>query len=56
MPVELARSVIEHLAGPDSELQVLDGARHEVFNELGKDELIAQVAGFAERVTRPRAG
>jgi len=52
VPVRLARPVIERLAGPDSEMHVLDGARHEVFNELDQDETIALVASFAERVTR----
>jgi alpha-beta hydrolase superfamily lysophospholipase len=51
VPVDLARPVVERLAGPDSELRVLDGARHEVFNELGKEETIGLVASFAERVT-----
>lgn len=51
VPLVLARPVVERLAGPDSELRVIEGARHEVFNELGKDELIERVAGFAERVT-----
>ncbi len=51
VPVVLARPVIERLAGPDSELHVLDGARHEVFNELGKQQTIEIVASFAERVT-----
>jgi alpha-beta hydrolase superfamily lysophospholipase len=53
VPVELARPVVERLAGPNSELHVLEGARHEVFNELGKDATIAMVASFAERVTAP---
>ncbi len=52
VPAALARPVVERLAGPDSELRVLDGARHEVFNELGQEETIALVADFAERVTR----
>jgi alpha-beta hydrolase superfamily lysophospholipase len=52
-PVELARPVIERLAGPDSELRVLEGARHELFNEFGKEETIEAVASFAERVTAP---
>jgi alpha-beta hydrolase superfamily lysophospholipase len=51
VPVDLARPVVERLAGPDSELQVIAGARHEVFNELDQDETIALVADFAERVT-----
>jgi alpha-beta hydrolase superfamily lysophospholipase len=52
VPAVLARPVVERLAGPDSLLRVLDGARHEVFNELGQEETIGLVADFAERVTR----
>ena len=51
VPVDLARPVVERLAGPDSDLHVLAGQRHEVFNEVGKEETIALVAAFAERVT-----
>src|SRR5689334_17731683 len=51
VPIALARPVVERLAGPDSAFHILDGARHEVFNELGKEETIALVASFAERVT-----
>ena len=51
VPVDLARPVVERLAGPDSDLRVVAGARHEVFNELGKEETIALVAAFAQRVT-----
>ncbi len=50
VPVDLARPVVERLAGPDSEVHILAGARHEVFNELGKEETIGMVASFAERV------
>jgi alpha-beta hydrolase superfamily lysophospholipase len=49
--VELARPVVERLAGRDSKLHVLKGARHELFNELGKAQTIEAVASFAERVT-----
>jgi alpha-beta hydrolase superfamily lysophospholipase len=51
VPVELARPFVERLAGPHSELHLLEAARHEVFNELGKAETIEMVASFAERVT-----
>jgi len=51
VPLAVARPVVERLAGPDSELHVVDGARHEVLNELEKDETIGLVARFAERVT-----
>lgn len=50
VPRMLARPVVERLAGPDSELHVLAEQRHEVFNELGKEETIALVAEFAARV------
>jgi len=53
VPVALARPIVERLAGPNSELHVLAGMRHEVFNELGKEEVIDLVASFAERVTAP---
>ena len=49
--VALARPIVERLAGPNSELRVLAGMRHEVFNELGKEEVIDLLASFAERVT-----
>jgi alpha-beta hydrolase superfamily lysophospholipase len=51
VPVALARPVVERLAGPDSDLRVLDGARHEVFNETDQDVTIGLVADFAARVT-----
>jgi alpha-beta hydrolase superfamily lysophospholipase len=51
VPVALARPVVERLAGPDSEVHVMEGARHEVFNEFGKEQTIDLVADFAERVT-----
>ena len=54
VPGALARPVVERLAGPDTEVHVLEGARHEVFNELGKTETIDMVASFAERVTADR--
>jgi alpha-beta hydrolase superfamily lysophospholipase len=50
-PAALARPFIERLAGPDTELHVLEGARHEVLNELDKEQTIGLVASFAERVT-----
>ena len=52
VPAVLAGPFVERLAGPDSDLRLIDGARHEVFNELGQEETIALVADFAERVTR----
>ena len=37
VPAALARPVVERLAGPDSELRVIEDARHEVLNELEKE-------------------
>lgn len=51
VPVDLARPVVEGLAGPESELRILQGARHEILNELDKEETIGLVTSFAERVT-----
>ncbi len=51
VPVAFARPVVERLLGADAEIHVVDGARHEVFNELDKDETLGMVARFAERVT-----
>jgi alpha-beta hydrolase superfamily lysophospholipase len=52
VPVALARPVVERLEGPDSQVRVIDGARHEVFNEIGSETTVGLVADFAERVTR----
>jgi alpha-beta hydrolase superfamily lysophospholipase len=49
VPVDFARPLVERLAGEDTQMHVLDGARHEVFNELDQDATIALVADFAER-------
>lgn len=54
VPITLARPIVERLAGPDSEMHVREGARHEVFNELDQAETIKLVADFAERVTAAR--
>lgn len=51
VPVELARPAVERVAGSDSDWRLVEGARHEVFNELRRDETIELVASFAERVT-----
>jgi alpha-beta hydrolase superfamily lysophospholipase len=51
VPVDLARPVVERLAGTDFEERLLADARHEVFNEIDQDVTIALVADFVERVT-----
>jgi alpha-beta hydrolase superfamily lysophospholipase len=50
VPVRMARPVVERLAGPDSETHIIDGARHEVLNELDKEATLSLVASFADRV------
>jgi alpha-beta hydrolase superfamily lysophospholipase len=50
VPLALARPLIEGVAGPDSSWVVVEGARHEVFNELEQDATIGLVADFVERV------
>jgi alpha-beta hydrolase superfamily lysophospholipase len=51
VPIALARPLIERVAGPSSSWHVIEGARHEVVNELERDETIALVAEFAERAS-----
>jgi len=50
VPIDLARPTVQRLAGDDFEEVVYPESRHEVLNELDKDEVIAVVAGFIERV------
>ncbi len=50
VPLAAARPWVERLKGPDFTERIVPGARHEVFNETDKDETIALVADFAERV------
>ncbi len=46
-----ARPVVEKLAGPDSETRILVDQRHEIFNEIGKENTFAIVADFIDRVS-----
>jgi alpha-beta hydrolase superfamily lysophospholipase len=50
VPVDLARPVVQRLAGPEVAVHVLPGCRHEVFNELERDATLALVADFIGRV------
>jgi alpha-beta hydrolase superfamily lysophospholipase len=52
VPLMFAQPVVQALRGSDFTELIVPGARHEVFNELEKEETIAAVAEFAERVTR----
>jgi alpha-beta hydrolase superfamily lysophospholipase len=51
VPLVAARPAVERLAGSDFTERIIPGARHEVFNETDKDETLAEVAAFVERVT-----
>lgn len=52
--VEHARPIVERLARADSEVHILPEQRHEIFNEIGKEETFAMIADFAEHVTRAK--
>jgi alpha-beta hydrolase superfamily lysophospholipase len=51
VPLELAAPAVRRLAGADLEEHVRQGARHEVLNELDKDEVLAALGAFVERVS-----
>ena len=38
-------------AGADIEERIYPGARHEIFNEVNRDEVLADTAAFVERVS-----
>jgi alpha-beta hydrolase superfamily lysophospholipase len=51
VPIAETRAGIETLGFTDLEEVVYPGARHEVFNETNKDEVLATTAAFIDRVT-----
>jgi alpha-beta hydrolase superfamily lysophospholipase len=51
LPMVFARPAVERLQGSDFSEHIVPEARHEVFNELDKEETISLVAEFVERVT-----
>ncbi|MEU3306667.1 lysophospholipase [Nocardiopsis sp. NPDC006832] len=51
VPVSDTRVGIERLAGEDFTARIFPGARHEVFNETDRDEVLAEVIRFAHRFT-----
>jgi alpha-beta hydrolase superfamily lysophospholipase len=53
VPITETRRGIESLreAGADIEEKVYPGARHEIFNEVNRDEVLADTAEFVQRVT-----
>jgi alpha-beta hydrolase superfamily lysophospholipase len=52
VPIAETRAGIARLGAEALTEHVIDGARHEVLNETNKEEVIAEVAEFAEAVTR----
>ena len=49
VPLAATRAAIEHVKGTRFEEKVYLGARHEVFNETNKDEVLDDVMAFIER-------
>ena len=45
-PLDVTRAEVERLHGPDFEAHVYEGARHEVFNETNRDEVLDDVSSF----------
>lgn len=50
VPLAATRPAIEHIAGEHFESKVYPGARHEIFNELNRDEVVDDVLAFIRRV------
>jgi alpha-beta hydrolase superfamily lysophospholipase len=46
VPVEITRPAIERLRGSNFQERVYEGARHEVFNETNRDEVLGDVVEF----------
>ncbi|MGY1670483.1 alpha/beta fold hydrolase [Geodermatophilus sp. SYSU D00710] len=56
VPVEGTRVGIEHLRGERHVERIYPGARHEVFNELNAEEVLADVTAFIDEVLSARRG
>ena len=56
VPVAGTRGGIEHLAGDRVVEKIYPQARHEIFNEMNADEVLADVTGFIATTVRPRKG
>ncbi len=46
IPLEFTRPAIEHVKGSNFEQKIYEGARHEIFNETNKDEVVDDVTAF----------
>lgn len=49
VPLDATRPMMAHLRGSRFEEKIYAGAMHEVFNEINRDEVIADVIGFIRR-------
>lgn len=54
VPLDGTRTGIEKLRGDDFTEHLRPGAQHEVFNETDRDEVLAEVTGFMDRVLTTR--
>ena len=50
VPYDVTRAAMGHLRGADFEERAYGGARHEIFNETNKEEVLADVTAFLDRV------
>jgi alpha-beta hydrolase superfamily lysophospholipase len=50
VPLSITRPAIERLRGSDFIERVYPGAKHEIFNEIDRQEVLDQVAAFVDRV------
>jgi alpha-beta hydrolase superfamily lysophospholipase len=50
VPIEGSRAGIEHLRGEEFVEKIYPEARHEIFNELNKDDVLADVTAFIDGV------
>jgi alpha-beta hydrolase superfamily lysophospholipase len=46
VPLEVTREMIERIRGSNLQEHIYEGARHEVFNETNRDEVLADVTAF----------
>jgi alpha-beta hydrolase superfamily lysophospholipase len=46
VPLELTRPAIDHVRGSNLQEHTYDGARHELFNETNRDEVLDDVIAF----------
>ncbi|CAM3217982.1 lysophospholipase [Stackebrandtia soli] len=49
VPLPESRGGVDRIKGDDFAERIYSGARHEVFNETNKDEVLADVTGFLDR-------